>query len=77
MATECNGDPNLPVGDYFWNNAPYWGTSVLGAEWSSGDIAGLFARSSGVATTSYAEMIGARLIYIPNANESKRTIQQA
>ena len=67
MPSETTGDSALPVGDHFWQNAPYSGIMicVLGARWSDGLRAGAFNFSVHSIPSVRSRDLGARLVYIP------------
>lgn len=75
VASETNGNSNLPVGDYTYVTQNLNGSRIaqLGSYWTDGTYAGPFywRLNNGVGTR--ARFIGGRLVYVPNA-ENQQTV---
>lgn len=67
IASECNGNSALPVGDYFYqvktNNS--WTVAILGGDWANGATAGGFDWDVGDSSGSRSRSVGGRLLYVP------------
>lgn len=67
IASECNGNSALPVGDYFYQvkaNSS-WTLAQLGGSWAYGADAGSFAWGVDAGSGSRSRTIGGRLLYVP------------
>lgn len=71
MASECNGNSSLPVGDYHWitQNLNGYRIAYLGGSWHSGASAGGFGWILGSGVGSRYRDIGGRLVYVPSVTE--------
>lgn len=67
IASECNGNSALPVGDYFYqvktNNS--WTVAILGGSWDDGADAGGFNWYVDNGSGSRYRTVGGRLLYVP------------
>ena len=67
LASECNGNSALPVGDYTWvtENLNGYRIALLGGGWDSGGTSGAFYWFLTYGVGSRYRFIGGRLSYIP------------
>ena len=71
MASECNGNSSLPVGDYHWitQNLNGYRIARLGGSWLSGTYAGGFSWYLNNGVGHRARNLGGRLVYVPSVTE--------
>lgn len=67
LASECNGNSALPVGDYIWvsENLSGYRIALLGGRWDSGGYSGAFCWGLSNGVSFRYRSIGGRLSYIP------------
>ena len=75
VASETNGNSNLPVGDYTYVTQNLNGSRIalLGGTWNYGTSAGPFFWGLNYGVGHRARHIGGRLVYVPNA-ENQQTV---
>ena len=75
VASETNGNSNLPVGDYTYVTQNLNGSRIarLGGGWSDGTHAGPFFWSLADGVGFRYRSVGGRLVYVPNA-ENQQTV---
>lgn len=75
VASETNGNSNLPVGDYTYVTQNQNGSqiSLLGGSWSNGTYAGPFYWNLNGGVGTRTRTSGGRLVYVPNA-ENQQTV---
>lgn len=69
IPAEIGGDSALPVGDYYWYAAG-WRVASLGGSWYAGAHDGAFCLYLDDASSYRYRLIGGRLLYIPDTDES-------
>ena len=75
IPTEVKG--NLPpVGDMVWNPNTGWRTTGLSGGWYDGPGIGIFCLRLDSSSFVSSNTVGSRLVYIPDADESTRSLQQ-
>ena len=67
LASECNGNSALPVGDYTWvtENLNGYRIALLGGYWGNGGNSGAFCWSLSNGVGGRFRHVGGRLSYIP------------
>lgn len=75
VASETNGNSNLPVGDYTYVTQNLNGSrlTLLGGTWTDGTVAGPFYWSLSYGVGYRARYVGGRLVYVPDA-ENQQTV---
>ncbi len=70
LPSEVLGNSALPVGDVFFNNQTGWRTAQLGGRWSDISYPGAFCWNMNYSSNYRYRIIGGRLVYIPQDEET-------